>query len=201
MPILKLLLTGLLLLGPDKNQDWRLRKEEDGITIYTRSVQGSSFDEFKAVVILQEVSLGKVLDILLDVKNYPSLISDCAESQIVFQRDKYYDIHYFIIKAPWPIKDRDAIYESTTTVSNSGKRAHISLAPMGGYLPEKENMVRMYRGTGYWELEEFETGKVRLTYQFHGSPGGIIPAWLSNSVIVSNPFKTLQNLKRIVAGQ
>jgi hypothetical protein len=197
--ILKIVIAGLMFLGPSGDQDWKLRKEENGITIFTRSVPGTSFDEFKAIVLIPDASLDEVIDVLLDVKNYPDLIYDCAEAKILFQKGKYYDIHYFIIKAPWPIKDRDAIYESVTTFSNGRKLAHISLSPMGGYMPDKENLVRMYKGVGYWELEEDEKKSVKITYQFHGFPGGIIPAWLSNSVIVSNPYRTLLNLKNRVS--
>jgi hypothetical protein len=108
------------------------------------------------------------------------------------QKGKYYDIHYFRIRAPWPIKDRDAIYESATTISKDRKLAHVSLSPQGRYLEEKENIVRMYKGSGYWELEEDANRNVKLSYQFHGFPGGNIPAWLSN------PYRTLQNLRNRV---
>jgi hypothetical protein len=194
MSLSKIILAGLIILGVNETSGWKLRKEENGIFIYTRSVPGSSFDEFKAIVTIPNATLNEVLEILLDVKNYPALIPDCTESRVLFRKGKYYDIHYFRIRAPWPIKDRDAVCESVTTFSNEGKLAHVTLSPMGGYLEEIENLVRMYKGTGYWELEEYADKKVKLTYQFHGNPGGIIPAWLSNSVIVSNPYKTLQNI-------
>lgn len=195
------MLTCLSFLNLNEYQDmnWILRKEEDGITIYTRSVPGSSFDEFKAIISISNTSLAEVLGIILDANNYPGLIADCSESKILVQKGKYYDIHYLSIRAPWPIKDRDAIYESTTTFINEGKQAHVSLTPLGNYLDEKENIVRMYNGVGYWEVEELERKSVKITYQFHGSPEGLLPAWLSNSVIVANPFKTLQNLRNRVA--
>jgi len=201
MKIIYLILTGLLYLNPNEYQDrnWKLRKEEDGIIIYTRSVPGSSFDEFKAIVLISNTSLAEVLGIILDANKYPRLIADCSEAKILVQKGKYYDIHYLRIRSPWPIKDRDAIYESTTTIINGGKQAHVSLSPLGNYLDEKENLVRMYNGVGYWELEEVEKQSIKITYQFQGNPGGLIPAWLSNSVIVANPFKTLQNLKNRVA--
>jgi hypothetical protein len=199
MLILKIILAGLIFLGSNADQGWKLRKDENDIKIYTRSVEGTSFDEFKAIVTIPNTSLDAVLDILLDVENYSSLIADCADARILLRKGKYYDIHYFRIMAPWPIKDRDAIYESATTFSKDRNFAHVSMLPMGNYLKEKENLVRMYKGSGFWELEEDANKNVKFTYQFHGYPGGIIPAWLSNSVIVSNPYRTLQNLKKRVA--
>jgi Polyketide cyclase / dehydrase and lipid transport len=200
MYILNIILSSILFFSPVDNHDWKLRKDENGITIFTRRVEGSSFDEFKAIALIHHASLNKVLDIILDVSYYTSLIPDCTESRILFQKDKYYDIHYFRIRAPWPVKDRDAIYESETKITNEGKLAHTSLSPLGYYLEEKKDLIRMYRGTGYWELEEYPGEIVKITYQFHADPAGKIPAWLSNSAIVSNPFKTLENLKIMVSG-
>ena len=200
MYILNIILYSIVFFSSLTNHDWKLRKEENGITIYTRTVEGSSFDEFKAVALIPGASLNQILDIILDVRYYTSLIPDCTESRILFQKDKYYDIHYFRIRAPWPIKDRDAIYESDTKITNGGKMAHTSLSPLGNYLEEKKDLIRMYRGSGYWELEEYPGDNVKITYQFHADPAGKIPAWLSNSAIVSNPFKTLENLKVLVSG-
>ena len=200
MYIIKIILSSIIFFISVENSVWKLRKDEDGITVYTRSVEGSSFDEFKAIAIIQNTTLNQVLDIILDVKYYTIFISDCTESGILYQRDKYYDIHYFRIKAPWPVKDRDAIYESETIITNNGKLAHISLSPLGNYIPERKDLVRMYRGAGFWEVEELPSRIVKITYQFHGDPGGKIPGWLANSVIVSNPFKTLKNLKEMLSG-
>jgi hypothetical protein len=200
MHIIKIILSSIIFFISVQNHDWKLRKNDNGITIYTRSVEGSSFDEFKGIAVIPDASFDKVLDIILDVKYNTSLIPDCTESRILFQRNKYYDIHYFRIRAPWPIKDRDGIYISETSVTNNGKLAHVSISPLGNYLEEKKDIVRMYNGSGYWEVEEQPDKNVKITYQFHGDPAGRIPGWLANSVIVSNPFKTLENLKAMVAG-
>lgn len=197
MGILNLILTIFLFLRPDDNCDWKLRKADDGIVVYTRRVKDSPFDEFKAIVLIPNTSVISILNIILDVRNDTNLVPDCTESKILFQKGNHYFIHYFTIRAPWPVKDRDAIYESVATVSDDGSSARISLSPLGNYLAEKKNYVRMYNGLGYWELEEVADKSVKVTYQFHGDPAGKIPGWLANSVIVSNPFKTLQNLRKL----
>jgi hypothetical protein len=197
---MKIILVTVLFFSPVENRDWKLKKEADGISVYTRSVEGSSFDEFKAIAIISGASLDTVLNILIDVKNNTRLIPDCTESRILFQRDRYYGIYYFRIRAPWPIKDRDGVYKSETSVTNDGKLAHISVSPLGSYLEEKKDLIRMYGGVGYWEIEELPDKNLKITYQFHGEPGGNIPGWLANSVIVSNPFNTLKNLRVLVSG-
>ena len=184
--------------GANANTDWKLRKEAAGVTVYTRNVEGSPYDEFKGVVTIPNTSLTRVLDIIMDVKNYPNNFPNCGSAQVLVQKSKYNDIHYLTIKAPWPVADRDAIYEATTTFSQDGKRAQVKLVPRGDYLQEKKNLIRVHNGSGFWNLEEISPNTVQVVYQFHADPAGEIPAWVANSVIVSNPLKTLENLKKLV---
>ena len=178
--------------------DWKLRKDADGVKIYTRNVEGSPFEEFKGIVIITNTSISKVLDVIMDVKNYPNNFPNCGSAQVLVQKSKYNDIHYLTIKAPWPVTDRDAIYEATTTFSQDGKQAHVKLVPLGDYISEKKNFIRVHNGSGFWNLEEVAPNKIQVVYQFHADPAGEIPAWIANSVIVSNPFKTLENLKTLM---
>jgi len=195
MNFIPIVLPCLIFIFTSGNSDWKLRKDDAGVEIYTRSIEGSAFQEFKGVITVENTSLYDALEVILDVKNYTDLYPDCIEAKILYQEGKYYDIHYFNIRAPWPVKNRDAVYESTTTVSDDGRYAKVSLKPVGDYIKENEESVRMYNGSGFWEVEEDNNKNTRITYQFHADPGGEIPAWLANSVVVSNPYKTLQNLR------
>jgi hypothetical protein len=199
MYIFKHILSFIIFFISVENSDWKLRKDENGIKIYTRAVDSSAFEEFRAITVITDVSLNEVLDIILDVEHYKSLIPDCIESRVLFRRGKYYDIHYLRMDSPWPVKDRDAIFQSETTVTDNGKLAHISLTSMGNYIDEKNEMVRMYNGSGFWEIEELPGNSIKIIYQFQSDPGGKIPGWLANSAIVSNPYKTLENLKKLLS--
>jgi hypothetical protein len=88
------------------------------------------------------------------------------------------------------------VFEQITQINENGKFARVTLNPLPDYVPEKENIVRIRSGKGFWELEENEKNEVRVIYQFHGEPGGDIPAWIANSFVISHPYKTLVNLKK-----
>ncbi len=195
MLYLKLLLLNLILFNVSAKADWKLRKEESGVKIYTRSVEGSPFEEFRATVVIPKTSLTGVLDVITDVKNYPVNFPNCSSAKVLEQRGKYSDIHYLTIKAPWPVADRDAIYEATTSISDNGKYAQIKLVPRGDYTEAKPNFIRVKNGTGYWELQELAPNTIQVVYQFHADPGGEIPGWIANSVIVINPLKTMESLR------
>ena len=191
----KFLLLILLLIIPFPESDWNLKKDKDGIKIYTRSIEGSSFDEFRGITTIENSSLEEVLSVIFDVKNYESLFPDCMNPKVLKQDEKYYDIHYIQVKAPWPVKNRDTVYEQKAVVDENGKHAFVSLKPLPDFIAEDKDFVRIREGSGFWELDEDEGNNVKVTYQFHGEPGGDIPAWLANSFVVTQPFQTLVNLK------
>lgn len=201
MYLFRILIVASLFLNFDNDSGWKLRKDKSGITVYTRVVEGSSFEEFKAITILPNTSVTDVLDVISDIKNYTSLMPDCISAKILLRKGNNYNIHYFSVKAPWPVKNRDGVYEATTTISDNNKTARIELKPLGNYIEEEKNFIRLKKGTGYWELEEIDTNATKVTYQFHGDPEGKVPAWLANSYVVSNPFQTFINLKSILKNQ
>jgi hypothetical protein len=189
----------LLIIVTAGSSEWKLKKEESGISIYTRKVEGAGMDEFKGIVTIGNTTLARVLDVILDVANYPSLFPDCTEARILKQDGRYYDIHYIRLKAPWPVKDRDAVYETVVTLLDEGKKARVILRPLIGYLNEKEGVVRMNTGGGYWEIEEDNMHNVKVIYEFRADPGGSIPSWLANYGTITNPFGTLINLRQRVS--
>jgi hypothetical protein len=188
----------LLLVNPFPEPEWNLKKDKDGIKIYIRNVEGSSFDEFMAITTIEESTLNEVLTIILDVKNYESLFPDCMNPKVLKQDGEFYCILYTQTKGPFAVKDRDSVFEQKTQIGNNEKYAKISLISMPGYFAENKDFVRIRKGSGFWELEEDDNKNVKVIYQFHGEPGGEIPAWVANSFVVGQPFETLKNLKNRV---
>jgi hypothetical protein len=47
-------------------------------------------------------------------------------------------------------------------------------------------------------VEELSGGNIKVQFQYFADPGGKIPAWLINTFVVKNPYKTLTNLRRLL---
>jgi len=153
------------------------------------------------VTVVPGFTLQEVLDVILDVKNYNRLFPDCMNPKILKQEGKWYDIHYIQTKGAFPVKDRDGVFEQRTVFDQNGKHARVTLQSVPDYIAENKDMVRIRKGSGFWELEEEDTKHVKVVYQFHAEPGGEIPSWLANSFVVTHPYQTLKNLKsRLVRG-
>lgn len=186
----------LLLSVANTGTDWVLKKDKNEIKVYTRSVPGSKMDEFKAVTLVPNTSVTRVLDILTDVPRYGKLFPDCSSAKLIARTGKYDTVHYLKTDAPFPVSDRDGVYEQRTQLAADGSSARVVIRAVPDRLPPVKGLVRIPKGTGSWTL--VTSGKhVAVSYQFHGEPGGDVPAWLANSFIVDHPYRTLENLRTL----
>jgi ribosome-associated toxin RatA of RatAB toxin-antitoxin module len=62
----------------------------------------------------------------------------------------------------------------------------------------QQGLVRIKNMTGKWQLTPVENNKVKVVYEMNIDPGGKIPKWLVNAMLVDIPFNTLQKLRSIV---
>jgi hypothetical protein len=176
--------------------DWELKKDEDGIKVYVRSVEGSSFKEFKGVTTIKNKSITEILDVIFEVKEYDNLFPDVSKQEVVKDFDKYHNIHYVVVHTPWPVSDRDNVTEIEAKIDNDGKSAHVMINTRPELVENKKGLVRIPYGKGFWDLKTNPDNSVTVVYQYLGDPGGSIPSWLANSFVVSHPFETLENLHK-----
>ena len=101
--LLKLIYLPFISLAQEN--DWQLKKDSEGILIYTRTVENSGINEFKAYAKISSSS-ETIFDIILDVKNYPMWIEDVDSAKKIYHRKNQIGM-YYQVTMPWPIKDRD----------------------------------------------------------------------------------------------
>lgn len=174
--------------------EWKLKKNENNIKIYTRAVENINFDEYKATTII-ETSIDNVLAELLEAPNYTTnceagisyYVKSISDSQHVFYAHK---------ELPWPIKDRDII-TLLTVEKLSSKKIKLTLESLPEALPLKEKTIRIKTLMGYWLLEE-KGAKTLVTQQLFLDPEGNLPAFVVNSLLIKGPFKTFSELKATI---
>lgn len=189
----------LLALGTVKagaaDASWELRKQDDGIEVHTREVAGSQLKEFK-VFATYPYSVSQIVDALRDVGSYMAWMPLMEEAILVSQTDtKQY--HYIQNKAPWPVSNRDAVYEYVYSAKDgpAGKEVEVAVNLANHLVPEKKGIVRMPAGTGLWTIRP-TAGGTFVQYQMHADPGGKIPDFLVNMGSVKAPFDTLAGLRK-----
>ena len=171
---------------------WELEKDEMGIQIYTRVVKTSSIKEYKATTIIN-TSMQTLINKIVDGERLKQWNYKTIKSTLLEKKNKNKYIIYMYNNLPWPAKDRDHVSEleiikvcdtlTKVTIKSDAKR-----------IPEKKGVVRVVDFSGCWSLEKTHKG-IKVTQQMYGNPGGSLPVFIINSMLVNAPFYTFKQLK------
>ncbi len=186
----------LLLTGASAaaEEDWTLRKDNNGIRIYTKPVEGSDFHAFRGEARVDS-SLSALLAVHADVEYVTEWLKDCKVSELLtdFSPDGFYV--YFQTRSPWPVKDRDYVLRYVIDQDPDTHAVKISFEAEVGLHPETDECVRLTELSGYWKMTPVAPGKTDVVYEVAADPGGAVPAWLANRFVVDQPYHSLKRLR------
>jgi len=143
---------------------------------------------------IAETSLTALAALLLDSDAAPEWMHQCEKFEVIEQRNPQHAVVYFINAAPWPVSDRDAIISSIMSQDPETLTLRVDVKALVDRLPKNDGYVRISSMTGFWSFSLLSDGKVKVVYQAHAEPGGSLPSWLANSVVVDTPYNTLRNM-------
>lgn len=190
-----------LLLG----DGWELVKESDGIAVYTRSVEGSDFLAFKGETIV-DGSVDALVALLYDTPNAPSWLHDCrfgmTLEEVRFEENYIFETY----DLPFPVRNRQVILHATLSLNERGARLDIREA--NGFCDERRDgrclranasgFTRIERSRGYYLFIPQGEKRTKVIWQQHIEPGGNIPGWLANALVVDIPYDSLSKLRVLV---
>ncbi|MFK8043585.1 START domain-containing protein [Congregibacter sp.] len=184
------LVIGIVWAGSALSSDWETQFDEGGVQVDTRDVDDSNYKAFRATALIA-ASPEDVLARLRDIESYPDWFPDTVEARrLELDGDDW--ANYVRTDAPWPVKDRDAIYTQNLERSGSSIKIVVGVAP--DTVPESGDAVRIRAAAGFWELKDSD-GATALHWEFHVEPGGNIPSGLVNARVIETPKAALQALK------
>ncbi len=181
--------------------DWTLVKEKDGITVHTRPVEGSDFLEFKGETVV-EGRVDTLVAILYDTPSAPQWLHQCDFAMTIGQLAFTDNYTFQTYDLPFPVRDRQVILHAL--LSYSGKTARLDLQEENAFCHHKTDSrclkvkaakkVWISKSRGFYMLEPVDEERCRVTWQQHIEPGGTIPEWLVNALIVDMPYNSLLRL-------
>ena len=175
--------------------DWELEKNQDGIKIHTRKKAGLSIKEYKATMFVKS-SKERLLQTIINGDSLHYWTYKTDESKLLKKESDSIYYVYMYNDFPWPVKNRDHISKLTITYPNKTSiKVKIESAP--NYIKEKKDILRVDVFSGYWLFEEKENG-VLVTQLLVGDPGGYLPNFIVNSMLVKAPFNTFLNLRKLL---
>jgi len=190
------ILSLLIMNGFAQEPEWKLEKEKNGISVFTREVGGMKIKEFKANTVINS-KIEFLVTMVLDVNEYNKWIDNIKSAEVV-KKNSEDDLYiYSEVALPWPFDNRDIVTHDIISRDRATGVVTITITGVEGIVPEKKGVVRMSESGGFWQFTPKKDGEVAVIYQYLADPGGGIPDWLVNMFLVDGPFKTLENMKRI----
>jgi hypothetical protein len=194
---LKLFVLFLLISPTIFAQNWEQALSKDGITIWTRKISWSDYKEFKGETIINS-NLENILSVFDDLSTYKDWVYNCISSEQIKRESLFRGTRYIAIKAPWPVKDRDVVFEYTVSQNKTTKVLTIKMIAIKGVVPDR-GRVRMTFMIGSYEFTPIAKNKTKVVYLSHNDPAGSVPTAIINKTITDTPYYTLFNLKNVIA--
>ena|ERR1700677_4221700 len=182
------------LPASDKNE-WTLKREKDGIDIYSRTSDYSKFNDIRVDMDLTG-TVEQLAAILRDVSNYTNWVYATRSSTMVRKVSENEVIYYAEVGTPWPAANRDYYADMKITFNPPNHSMNVLSVGMKDYQPEKKDLVRVPMSRGFWAVTTQSDRKIHLQYILEIDPGGSIPAWILNSFVTKAPIETFSRLKK-----
>jgi len=189
-----LVLTVLLASNTSWANDWKLEKQKNNVSIYSKKADTG----YKKILVKTTVEANPhaLIALLDDVAFTSQWIHNCIEVKILDQISPTERLINSFFTAPWPVKNRDMVFYSKTTFSNN--TVQIEITDRGDTTPQHPKYVRMQNMYGLWQASALDDGRSEITYTGSGNPGGNLPTFLANKELINSMFKTFQNLNKVI---
>ncbi len=191
--------TLFLIVGAD---EWELVKEKDGISVYTRAIDGSDFLEFRGEVVA-EGSVAALVSILYDIPKSPEWLHQCSFAMtldaLTFEENYIFQTYAL----PFPVSNREVILHSQLSWTKEGVR--LETEETNSYCEElqlsrcekvrESDLITISRSRGHYLFKAVDEKRTEIIWQQHIEPGGTIPTWLANALVVDIPYNSLSELQ------
>lgn len=174
-----------------KGNKWLLAKEEDGIEVYTRKVEGYQIKEIKVETVV-DIPIEYLYQVLIDFDRHEDWMVNFGKSELLSSNDSSTFIYYVEIDAPWPVMDRDLVIKGALEFM-SDSLVIISTNKVEGYKKERNKFIRIPMMKGQWQFLKLSDNRTKIINRAHGDPGGMIPGWIVNIKLVADPIKSIKN--------
>ena|SRR5258706_10069008 len=183
----------LLMIRCPAQYNWKLEKQENGISVYLSDVASSNFKAVKVECTLTG-TYAKLIALLTNVSHFSKWIYNNKSSNVVKQNTPLDFIYYSEIHMPWPLTNRDAIIHLQIKTDSLPRFLIISGNGEPDLFPRMFNRVRVPHYKANWKVTMPTAKTIQISYLLEIDPGGSIPAWIANSFADKGPYGTFNNM-------
>ena len=174
---------------------WQLKKTAEGISVYTRKVEGSPILEFKATMTI-DAPVAKIIPLFENVEGLTSWYYQCTHSELVKDEGPQDKILYIVLHLPWPVTERDSVFMRSKSTDEKNLNISYSIQALPELLGVRKGKIRVLMINSLWRFTSLPNGKTEIYFRQHSNPGGSIPTFLINAMVVDIPFHSLKTLRQ-----
>ena len=178
-------------------ENWNLKRDQNGIKVYMQEIEGSPFKEI-LVHLKCQITLKEFENFIVDEKNHVLWMQNVNEFKIVEQMNPYERVYYVEFNLPWPASNRDLNNHFKVIPDSIPGKIFISVNSIEGYVPEKEGNVRVAYSRAFWEVNAINEKEIEIEYSIRLDPAGSLPPWLVNLTASNGPYNSFVALKEIL---
>ena len=192
------LVPALLCSTVAADTEWRLEKEGSGITVHTRSVQGSPHRAVRSRMVV-DTPIVELVALLKDKDACSEWVRFCEASHVHETLGAQEEYVYTVNDMPWPLADRDVLSHVTWTAEPDTGAIRMDARATQDVLEARDNRIRLTDAMASWTFRPMEGGRVEVISEVHVDPAGPVPAWITNGLLVDAPFATMKQLRALAA--
>jgi hypothetical protein len=175
-------------------QTWDFIKEKDGIKIYTHKEAGKSLKSFRGVADIN-ASAEKIFDLMEDITNTDWWDRNLIQIKVLlYEKDKRAQ-YYLVYDLPWPVTDRDLCVNVSMALDTVTGEHNITAVSLNGVIPEHNDLVRIKDYLQTWTIIPIGKEMTHVVLEGFVDPSGSIPDWISNTLIIDSPVKTINGVR------
>lgn len=189
-----LLLLVIVCSKASAQEEWHLKKDEDGIQVYTANTANSNFKSIKVVCTVKAGTFGQLVTFLMDVSAQHDWVYNNKSTELIKKISSSEMIFYSEVSVPWPCTNRD--YISHITINQpTPQLVTIDAHSEPDLLPEKAGKVRVRVSKAHWDVTKVGNDALKIVYTVTFDPAGAVPAWLTNMFVTKGPMETFEKLR------
>jgi len=180
----------------DPTDGWEKIREEDGITVYRKEVEGSPLVAFRGEGEIA-APIARVAAVQMDLDHTHEWVERLKEAKMLEARSESEFLTYSHIGAPPLVSDRDFVnqvkidFAPPSRIKFNLQSVDDPKAPVTDYVHGK--LIK-----SSFELTALAPDRTRLVCEIHADPKGSLPKWVVNQFQKGWAFKTITQMRKQV---
>ena len=175
-----------------KQSSWEKVKSEAGVEVFEKQINGKV--AFRGIG-LMEGDPAKLVGVLENPARWKDWIDNFQSGRLLEKKNDFHKVFYQAFDSPFPVSDRDLIYESKISCGDEGRTFLVEMRSVRHALAPKTVGVRVNLTYASYRIEVIGKERMEVVFETMSDPGGSIP-WvydeLGDQILSGDPVRGLK---------